>query len=163
MFSWPRSVRKKHHATPEMAKPAEQTPFTRALHEIHADGVATTREMARAADCSERHMRHVVSMCDPTQISLEKALRLSSWLVDDRDETRQLDGFLGLTGGVHFRPDSVDNDDCIEGEIFRSRNHAGNASRLLEEGDREGAAREMRQSIREGKAALTDIQEPAES
>ena len=141
-----------------MPKPADQTAFCRALHEIHADGVATTREMARAAGCSDRHMRHVVSICDDTQLSLEKAERLSQWLVDTFGETRQLDGFLGLSGAVHMRPESHDPDDDLLEEMARVQKHMSRADDALGDGDVTTARQEMQEAFRWMKRAQEDAQ-----
>jgi len=73
-------------------KPTEQTAFSLALNEITVDGTAHVAEMADVVGCSVSHMRKVVSTCDTTQLSLQKAICLSAWLVDEKDETRHLHG-----------------------------------------------------------------------
>jgi len=152
-----------------MPKPADQTAFSLALNEIAADGTASVTEMAHAAGCTESHMRDVVSICDTSQLSLRKAIRLSAWLVDERDETRQLEnadqagmtGFLGSKGEAHFKPERFENDDDIRDEVMDARQDAANAIEALDEGDRERAAKEIRDGIGDFHEALQDIQQPA--
>ena len=74
-----------------MAKPAEETSFNLALNEIAADGTASAQEMAVAAGCSESHMRSVISVCNPAQLGPRRMVRLSHWLVTERDKTRHLE------------------------------------------------------------------------
>lgn len=151
-----------------MPKPAEQTSFSLALNEIASDGTASAIEMAHAAGCSESHMRDVISICSPAQLSLRKAIRLSAWLVDERSETRQLqagsgkEGLLGKTGDAHFVPIGVGNDDDIREEICAARNDATRAIEAFDEREREEAARYIREGIRDYRAALEDIQQPAD-
>lgn len=150
-----------------MPKPAQQTSFSIALNQIHSEGVASVQEMAMAADCSVSHIQDVISICDTSQLSLGKAIRLSHWLVDEKGETRQLQamgdrrGFLGTSGGVHFEPDSYENDDDIQPEVFDARQDAARAIEALENGDREEAARQIRDGIGDFHEALQDIQNPA--
>ena len=153
-----------------MPKPAQQTSFSLALNEVAADGTASPVEMAHAAGCSESHMRDVISICDSTQLSLEKAIRLSAWLVDERSETRQLvgadeaslPGLLGSRAEVHFAPTGFENDDEIRTEILDARQDAGRAIEAFDEGDRTRAAKELRKGIADMTRALQDVQEPAE-
>jgi len=148
-------------------KPSDQTAFSLALNEIAADGTASVTQMAHAIGCSESHMRDVVSICDTTQLSLEKAIRLSAWLVDEKGETRHLEGaedqpgFLGRSGEVHFRPESFANDDDIRREVMDARQDAANAIEALDEGNREEAAKQIRDGIGDFHEALQDIQTPA--
>jgi len=148
-------------------KPAQQTSFSLALNQIHSEGIATTQEMAMVCECSVSHIQDVVSICDPAQLSLGKAIELSHWLVDEKGETRQLqaiggkDGFLGSTGEVHFKPESYENDDDIQPEVFDARQDAALAIEALEAGDREEAARQIRDGIGDFHEALQDIQNPA--
>ena len=74
-----------------MAKPAEETSFNLALNEIAADGTASAQEVAVAAGCSESHIRSVISVCNPAQLGPRRMVRLSHWLVTERDETRHLE------------------------------------------------------------------------
>jgi len=149
-------------------KPAEQTSFSLALNEIASDGTASAIEMAHAARCSESHMRDVISICNSAQLSLRKAIRLSAWLVDERSETRQLqasggkEGLLGETGDAHFVPRQIENDDDIRKEICAARNDATRAIEAFDNQEREEAARYIREGIRDYRAALEDIQQPAE-
>ena len=151
-----------------MPKPAQQTSFSLALNEIASDGTASAIEMAHAAGCSESHMRDVISICNSAQLSLQKAIRLSAWLVDERSETRQLQagggkqGFLGETGDAHFLPADVKNDDDIREEICAARNDATRAIEAFDDQEREEAARYIREGIRDYRAALKDIQQPAQ-
>jgi hypothetical protein len=139
-----------------MPKPSDQTRFVRALGEIYRDGVCTTTEMARAAGCSERHMRHVVSQCDPTQLSLEKAEQLSRWLVDTFGETRQLDGLLGMRGATHLRPEDVESDDCLLEELALVSKHMSRADDAIKDGEPETARKEVERAFEELRRAHED-------
>ena len=143
-----------------MPKPADQTAFSRRLHDIHSGGVATIDEMAEAAGCTGRHMRHVVSMCSPKQLSLEKAIQLSAWLVDERDETRQLEGFLGLTGAVYLRPEpgTAETDDCLLEEMGQVQKRMSEADDALKSGDVDGARLQMQKAFKEMRRAMEDAQ-----
>jgi hypothetical protein len=70
-------------------------------------------------------------------------------------------GFLGDAGEMHFTPESYENDDDIRPEIFDARQDAAKAIEALEAGDREEAARQIRDGIGDFHEALQDIQEPA--
>lgn len=103
-------------------------------------------------------MRHVVSICDETQISLEKAERLSRWLVDTFEETRQVDGLLGLKGATHIRPDEHDPDDCLLEEMARVQKRMSKADEALKGGDVAEARREMQRAFEELRRAQEDAQ-----
>lgn len=150
-----------------MPKPAEQTSFSIALNQIHSEGIATAQEMAVVCDCSVSHIQDVVSICDSTQLSLEKAIKLSAWLVDEKGETRQLqamgdkDGLLGESADVHWKPESVEDDDDIRPEVFDARQDAALAIEAMKQGDREEAAKQIRDGIGDFHEALQDIQSPS--
>jgi len=149
-------------------KPSDQTAVSLALNEIVADGTASPQEMAAVLGCSESHIRAVISICDTTQLSLQKFLRLSAWLVDEKDETRHLHGAseeglpgaLGTTKDVHDTPDAVDNDDRIGDEVFDARQDAALAIEALKDGRRQDAARHLRDGIGDFYEALEDVQTP---
>lgn len=136
-----------------------QTAFARALNRYIRRGQVTPVEMARPLECTAQHLRAVAR--GDKNLSLPKAERLSGWLVDEHGLTEHIDGMLGVSGAVHFHPDEIDNDDCIQQEIFQGRQRAGAAESLLKAGDREEAAVQMREAIRAFKKGLADIEQPA--
>lgn len=135
------------------------TAFQRALNRYLRTGQVTAREMARQVGVTAGHIRSVAR--GDRHLPHPKVETLSSWLVDERGLTEHIDGMLGLSGAVHFRPDAVENDDCIQDEIYEARSLAGEADELLKDGDRPAAAKQMRESIRHSKAALEDIETPS--
>lgn len=135
------------------------TAFQRALNRYLRTGQVTAREMARQLGVTAGHIRSVAR--GDRHLPHPKVETLSSWLVDERGLTEHLGGMTGISGAVHFHPDEVDNDDCIQNEIYEARSLAGKADELLKEGDRPGAAKKMRRSIEHGKAALKDIETTA--
>lgn len=137
-----------------------ETAFQRALNRYIRTGQATPKELARQVGVTASHIRAVAR--GDRHLPHPKVETLSSWLVDERGLTEHIDGMLGLSGAVHFRPDSVENDDCIQDEIYEARSLAGEADSLLKAGDRPAAAKKMRESIRHSKAALEDIEMPAD-
>lgn len=149
-----------------MPKPTQQTAVSLALNEIAADGTASVQEMAAVIGCSVSHMRKVISICDTTQLSLEKFLRLSAWLVDEKGETRQLHGSpdeglagaLGESADVHFIPESFEADGDIRPEVFDARQDCANAIEALKDGDEAEAAQQVRDGIGDLYEALEDIQ-----
>lgn len=153
-----------------MPKPAEQTSFSLGLNEISAAGVASVVEMHQAAGISERHMRNVVSICDSTQLSLQAAIRLSHWLVTERNETRHLTTrgpsgrkpcLLGQNGLAVLEPEDFENDDCLHDEMAEAQKLLGRADDLLKEGKREEAKKVARQARAKVDEAIADIDTPA--
>jgi len=136
------------------------TAFARALNRYVRRGQVTPAEMAEVAGCSAVHLRAVVR--GDKNLSHKKVERLSGWLVDERGLTEHVEGMLGVSGAVHFHPEEVENDDCLTEEIFDARQYAAAADSLLKAGDREEAAEQMRRSIKRSKAALADIEMPAQ-
>jgi|APHM01.1.fsa_nt_gi hypothetical protein len=115
--------------------------------------------MARQADVSAGHI-HAVARGD-RHLSPDAFHRLSGWLVDEHRLTEHVEGFLGRTGEVYFRPDEVENDDDIKPEVFRARNAAGKASELNEEGKQEEAIARVKDAIEELYAAVEDLHRDA--
>jgi len=136
-----------------------QTAFARALNRYIRRGQVTPTEMARPLGCTTQHIRAVAR--GDKNLSLPKAEHLSGWLVDEHGLTEHIDGMLGVSGAVHFHPEEVENDDCIQEEIFSARQYMGAADSILKTGDRDEAARQMRKALQEAKKALADIEEPA--
>jgi len=114
-------------------------------------------------------MRDVVSICDSTQLGPRKMIRLSHWLVTERNETRQLTlsgddekkCFLGERGEAILLPESVRNDDCLHTEMAEAQKHLTDADRRLKNGDREGAKKAARQARKKVDEAIADIETPA--
>lgn len=138
---------------------APSTVFQRALNRYLSCGKASARELARVADVSAQHIRAVAR--EDKHLSPEKMAKLSSWLVDELGLTQHLEGFLGMTGEVHFVPESVENDDDIRCEIMAARQDAARAIDAFDEDRREEAARHLRKGIADMTAALQDVQTPA--
>jgi len=136
------------------------TAFQRKLNAIIRRSIATPRELSEEAGCSPQHIRAVAR--GDCSLSLEKAETISSYLADEADELRQLEGFLGISGATHFHPDEVENDDCLQDEIYEARNHFAAADSLLKAGERGEAATQAKKGIEKAKAALTDIEQPAQ-
>jgi hypothetical protein len=133
--------------------------FCRALNRIIHDGTATPVELAEAGGCSARHVRNAANTRSSKSVSLEFAEQISRWLVDERSETRQLDGFLGLRGATHFRPQDEDHDDCLLEEMARVQKHMARADDALKDGDTAQARQEMEEAQAWMKAAQEDASE----
>lgn len=136
-----------------------ETAFARQLNRIIRESVATPQELARQVDCHPEHINAVAR--GDSSISLHKAEVISSYLADECDEMRQVEGMLGTSGETHFRPADVENDDDIRVEICDARQDAAHAIEAFGEGDRSTAAMHLRQSIEDLMAALQDVQQPA--
>lgn len=137
----------------------QMSAFQRSLNRYLRNRVATAEEMAEVVDRSPQHIRAVAR--GDTSLPHEKVEQLSSWLVDERGVTEHVNGMLGVSGATHFHPDEVDNDDCIQDEIYSGRQRGAAADNLLKAGDRQEAARQMKEAIKQFRAALADIEQPA--
>lgn len=137
----------------------QSTVFRRSLLKYIRTGKTSAREMGEVAGVSAQHIRAVAR--EDRHLSPEKMSTLSSWLVDELGLTQHLGGFLGMSGEVHFAPESYSNDDDIQPEVFDARQDAALAIEALENGDREEAARQIRDGIGDFHEALQDIQNPA--
>jgi len=135
---------------------ARMTPFQRALNRYVHKGIATAREMAEVVGCTAQHIRAVAR--GDRHLPHPKVETLSAWLVDEREVTEHIDGMLGIKGAVHFHPEEVEHDGCLQDEIFEARNHAAEADQMMKSGDDTQAAKKMRKAIAEMKAALADIE-----
>jgi len=122
-------------------------------------GKTSAEEMSRQVDVTAQHIRAVAR--EDRHLSPEKMAALSSWLVDKLGLTAHLGGFLGVSGEIHFAADSFDNSDDIRAEVMDARNDATKAIEALNKGDREEAARQIRDGIGDFHEALQDIQTPA--
>jgi len=136
-----------------------KTAFARELNRIIRESVATPQELARQVDCHPEHINAVAR--GDSSISLHKAEVISSYLADECDEMRQVEGMLGTSGETHFRPADVENDDDIRVEICEARNDGTLAIQAFDRGDRDEAARHLRRGIEDYMAALQDVQQPA--
>jgi hypothetical protein len=117
------------------------------------DGVDVTPQHIRAVARGDKHL-------SPTKMAA-----LSSWLVDELGLTEHLGAFLGVSGQIHFAPESVDADGDIRHEVMDARQDAAQAIQILQEAgprpsdsEKEEAARHIRDAIGDFLEALEDIQ-----
>jgi len=137
----------------------QTTVFRRSLLRYIRTGKTSAGEMAHVVDVTAQHIRAVAR--EDRHLSPDKMARLSSWLVDELGLTAHLEGFLGMNGEVHFAPENYDNSDDIRPEIMDLRNDATGAIEALDNGNREEAARQLRDAIGDAHEALQDVQNPA--
>lgn len=124
-----------------MPTPVPQPAYIDSLNAIVADGVATMSQMARAAGVSRQHISNCLNECREKDMSLEVFQQISSWLVDEKGEVRQLEAFLGTQGGAYLRPEQVELDECIEEEAHDLLKETTYAEDALSEGETAAARR----------------------
>lgn len=139
----------------------QSTVFRRSLLRYIRTGKVSAEEMARVdgVGVSAQHIRAVAR--EDRHLSPEKMAALSSWLVDELGLTQHLEGFLGISGEIHFVPETIKNDDDIREEVCAARNDATRAIEAFDQNKRDEAARHMREGIKDFMAALEDINQPA--
>jgi hypothetical protein len=134
--------------------------FARVLNRAMARGRVTAKDLAAVIDCTPDHIRAVAR--GDRHLPHPKAERISSWMADERGMLDQVGGMTGRSGATHFHPDELEIDGCLRSEIYDARNYFAAADSLLKAGDRDQAARQAQKGIQKAKAALADIQQPAE-
>ena len=138
----------------------QKSQLARTMNRAMARGRVTAKDLAAVIGCTPDHIRAVAR--GDRHLPHPKAERISSWMADERDMLGQVGGMTGRSGATHFHPDELEIDGCLRSEIYDARNHFAAADSLLKAGEREQATEQARKGIAKAKAALADIQQPAE-